>query len=598
VHEPGGPGQTFTLSLPGPERRTGRIVALAVGGVLIVFLGLYTMLVYSVGDRVPRGTTVVDVQVGGLSQEAAEARLRERLLPRAEEPIALTADGKNYSLKPASAGLALDVAGTAEEAHLDRTFNPVGVVRALIGGGEVEPKLTVDRQRLDKALSSLAKKIDTKAAEGAITFQGGTPEATEPKSGLQLDTQAAATRLQEEFLRAEAPIALPTAELTPTVGEAEVEQAMRDFAKPAMEGGSVKVQVGDESFDATTAEIGTALTMVAKDGKLTPRLDGKVLAKEVAAKLRVVEVTPRNAGITLASGSPQVKPGRVGHTVPPARLASAVLTALPKSGAARVAKVQTVTEEPELTTKAVEGMGIKEVSGEFTTYFPHAAYRNTNIGRAAELINGTLVKPDETFSLNDIVGERTESNGFSKGLVIKDGRLREELGGGVSQVATTTYNAAFFAGLEDVEHRPHGFYISRYPEGREATVYWGSLDLKWKNNTPYGVYVQAWRNLSSPSDQGSVTVRLWSTKYWSVRTETSERYNITRPKTIYDEEKEGCVEQEVGVEGFDVDVRRWVSRNGEVVSEERDHVRYKPEDKIVCGPKPGTPPKPAEGSDS
>jgi vancomycin resistance protein YoaR len=596
VYEQGGPGQTFTLPPPAPDRRTGRIVALAVGGVLIVVLGVYTMLVFSLGDRVPRGTTVVGIELGGLSQDAAEARLRERLMPRAEEPIALTADGKSYSLRPAKAGISLDVSGTAAEAHVDRSFNPVEVVRALVGGDEVAPKLTVDRKLLDKSLASLAKKIDTKAIEGAITFEGGTPEATEPKSGHELDTPAAAALVQQEFLRADGPIELPTAEQTPTVDQAEVDRAMQDFAKPAMEGGSVKVQVGDESFDATTAEIGTALKMVADDGKLSPRLDGKVFAKEVAAKLRIVEVEPQDAGISFASGRPEVKPGRLGHTVPPSRLASAVLAVLPKSGDARVAKVKTVTEEPKITTKAAEAMGIKEVTGEFTTNFPHAAYRNTNIGRAAELINGTLLKPGETFSLNNIVGERTESNGFTKGFVIKDGRLREELGGGVSQVATTTYNAAFFAGMEDVEHRPHGFYISRYPVGREATVYWGSLDLKWRNNTPYGVYVQAWRDMSSPGAQGGVTVRLWSTKYWSVRSHTSERYNIRPPKTIYDEDKEGCVEQEVGVAGFDVDVRRWVSRNGEVVSEERDHVSYKPEDKIICGPRPGTKPKPADES--
>jgi vancomycin resistance protein YoaR len=596
VYEQGGPGQTFTLPPPAPERRTGRIVALAVGGVLIVMLGVYTMLVFSLGDRVPRGTTVAGVQLGGLSQAAAEARLREQLLPRAEEPISLTADGRSYSLRPGKAGISLDVAGTAAEAHAERSFNPVQVVRALVGGDEVAPKLTVDRKVLDKALASLAKKINTKTTEGAISFEGGTPEATEPKSGQKLDSDAAATRVQREFLRTEAPIELPTVEQTPSVGQAEVDRAMQEFAKPAMEGGSVKVQVGDESFDATTAEIGVALTMVAEDGKLTPRLDGKVLAKEVAAKLRVVEVEPQDAGISFASGRPQVKPGRLGHTVPPTRLASAVLAVLPKSGEARVAKVKTVTEEPEITTKAAEAMGIKEVTGTFTTEYPHAEYRNTNIGRAAELINGTLLKPGETFSLNDIVGERTASNGFTKGFVIKDGRLREELGGGVSQVATTTYNAAFFAGMEDVEHRPHGFYISRYPVGREATVYWGSLDLKWRNNTPYGAYVQAWRNLSSPGGAGSVTVRIWSTKYWSVRTETSEKYNIRPPKTIYDEEKKGCVPQEVGVAGFDVDVRRWVSRNGEVVSEEKDHVSYKPEDKIICGPRPGTTPKPEDES--
>ena len=102
-----------------------------------------------------------------------------------------------------------------------------------------------------------------------------------------------------------------------------------------------------------------------------------------------------------------------------------------------------------------------------------------------------MLKPGETFSLNDTVGERTGENGFTKGFIISDGIFKEDLGGGVSQMATTTFNATFFAGLEDVEHKPHSFYIDRYPVGREATVAWGAVDLRFKNDTPYGVLIHA-----------------------------------------------------------------------------------------------------------
>src|SRR5690606_9236817 len=182
------------------------------------------------------------------------------------------------------------------------------------------------------------------------------------------------------------------------------------------------------------------------------------------------------------------------------------------------------------------------VVGEFSTTYPYAEYRNTNIGRAAELIDGTFLEPDETFSLNDLVGERTRANGFTEGSVIESGRLVDALGGGVSQLATTTYNAGFFAGMEDVEHRAHAFYISRYPAGREATVYWGSIDLRFKNNTPYGVLVDAKVDRASPGGQGKVTVRLWSTKYWEVDYTTSDRYNFRAPEKIVDD-KPGCVPQ-------------------------------------------------------
>jgi vancomycin resistance protein YoaR len=163
--------------------------------------------------------------------------------------------------------------------------------------------------------------------------------------------------------------------------------------------------------------------------------------------------------------------------------------------------------------------------------------------------------------------------------VIQGGRLRQDLGGGVSQLATTLYNAGFFAGLEDVEHRAHAFYIDRYPLGREATVYWGSIDLRFRNNTPHGVYVQAELAKGAPGREGVLTVTLWSTKYWQVTT-TSNRHGYRAPVRIVDSGS-GCVPQ-VGSAGFDVDIARKVSRNGKLVKTETYTTSYSAEDSIAC----------------
>ena len=147
-----------------------------------------------------------------------------------------------------------------------------------------------------------------------------------------------------------------------------------------------------------------------------------------------------------------------------------------------------------------------------------------------------MLKPGETFSLNGVVGERTAANGFVEGFVIQGGKFKRELGGGVSQSATTTFNAMFFAGLKDVEHRPHTLYISRYPAGREATVSWPSLDMSFQNDTKYGVLVQAFRVNGSPGRQGSITVRMWSTKTYDKVVATSpSRSNFTTGRDIEDD---------------------------------------------------------------
>ena len=220
----------------------------------------------------------------------------------------------------------------------------------------------------------------------------------------------------------------------------------------------------------------------------------------------------------------------------------------------------------------------------FTTYYPYAEYRNTNIGRAAELVNGTVLKPGETFSLNDTVGERTRENGFTEGFIISDGIFKEDLGGGVSQMATTTFNAMFFAGLKDVEHKPHSFYIDRYPEGREATVAWGAVDLRFQNDTPYGVLISAHVTPSTPSSQGVVTVSMYSTKYWDITTSTSDRYNYTSEQTRT-LRTEDCYPND-GYGGFDVDVTRYFKKPGQsqLDHQEKFHTTYIPSDTVICKP--------------
>jgi len=302
------------------------------------------------------------------------------------------------------------------------------------------------------------------------------------------------------------------------------------------------------------------------------------LRAALSVPLAKAETKPTSAHFAIRDGKPVIV-GTEGVGVATGKLASALMSALPKTGADRVATVDVVTT-PAPGRAALAGLGVIEKVSTFTTRYPYAPYRNQNIGRAASLVDGTLLKPGDTFSLNGIVGERTEANGFTSGFVIQGGRLRTDLGGGVSQLATTLYNASFFAGLDDVEHRAHAFYIDRYPLGREATVYWGSIDLRFRNNTAYGVYVQAQVAKGAKGREGVVTVTLWSTKYWSVTSTTSARHGYRAPERIVDGGA-GCEPQD-GNPGFDVDITRKISRNGKLVKTEVYTTRYSAEDSIKC----------------
>jgi hypothetical protein len=129
------------------------------------------------------------------------------------------------------------------------------------------------------------------------------------------------------------------------------------------------------------------------------------------------------------------------------------------------------------------------VLGSFTTYHHCCEGRVTNIHLIADTVDGAVVAPGETWSLNGYVGQRTEAKGYVSAGAIRGGEMVSEVGGGTSQFATTLYNAIFFAGLEDVSHHPHSIYFPRYPLGREATLGWTVPDVVFRNDTDYPVTI-------------------------------------------------------------------------------------------------------------
>lgn len=238
----------------------------------------------------------------------------------------------------------------------------------------------------------------------------------------------------------------------------------------------------------------------------------------------------------------------------------------------------------------------QQVLSTFTVAYPAAPYRTHNIARAVELINGAVVEQGDIWSFNQAVGERTVENGFVDGIMINDGRYVKSPGGGVSAVATTMYNAMFFAGLKPVEHGAHSFYIERYPEGREATVAWGTLDLRWQNDSGHPVTVRA------SSTANSVTVTLLGTKqYDEIRATKGPRTHVTPPvkRTVAGP----TCEAQTPLEGFDVSVDRVFVRGGHEVGRETFRTHYTPRDEIVCAPEsptatPGATPSGSPGTPS
>jgi vancomycin resistance protein YoaR len=567
------------VSDPGREKAGARVVLLLLLGLALLFGGGYAAAYVGAGDKVPRGTTVAGVDVGGQTPEQAVRTLEEGLADRVDEPISVVVDGETLTVVPADAGLEVDYEASIDAAGGGQSWDPARLWDYYTDGDDLSPVLDVDEAALTATVDDLAADAGTPARNGRVEFRDGRVDVTDPRTGHEVDAAAARDAIEAAYLSDDSEVELSLTTTEPDIDETDVQEAVSGFANPALSG-PVTLLFGDSEVTLAPRVYAEALRLRPQDGELVPGLDRKALTRLLDA--RISSGDPVDATVRIVGGAPRVIPAKPGVTYRPADVERTFLELVVRPDGQREERIEAVAAQADFTTADARALKITEQVSTFTTYYPHADYRNINIGRAAELVDGTILEPGEVFSLNGIVGERTVENGFTEGYVISNGILVQDLGGGVSQMATTTFNAMFFAGLEDVEHKPHSFYIDRYPVGREATVAWGSVDLRFRNDTPYGVLVTADVTPSTVSTSGVVTVSMWSTKTWDITTSTSDRYNYTTEETRRVDTLQ-CHPND-GYGGFDIDVYRYFRRPGssELVRTEKFHTTYIPSDTVIC----------------
>jgi vancomycin resistance protein YoaR len=300
--------------------------------------------------------------------------------------------------------------------------------------------------------------------------------------------------------------------------EALAKRAERDVAKP------VTVTAGPAKATIPVSTLRTWFHSQAEGDQLSLVID-PATALAALPKLLPKATTPAvETTFTVTGNQPQPKFGRAGSTccgdAAPGLIQQAVLEGSRSAGSGTTAspvQLPLRTVPPRINPENLATVGIKEQVATFTTNHPAGQPRVTNIHRMADMVKGQVIMPGETFSLNGFVGERTVAKGFVVDHQINDeGKFDEAVGGGVSQFATTTFNAAFFAGLDFGEYQSHTIYISRYPYGREATVSWRHPDLQVKNTTPFGVLL--WADYTGTS----LTVRMFSTKFLASVTQSAQ----------------------------------------------------------------------------
>ncbi|GAA2744773.1 VanW family protein [Terrabacter aerolatus] len=532
-------------------RRERRSTAMRLFVAALVLGGGYAGLCVWSSEHVPASVSVGGIQVGGMTPESARAAIAAGSRPLLSTPIGLSVPGRDEPVQvvPGDAGLAVD-ADRSLEGLTGLTLDPRTVWDRLTGSVRAPLLTSADDDALTAYVDRLAPSVAVAPVEGRVTFPGGSVAVDMPVPGHTLDVPATKLALRRAFPDSTQATAV-VRETPPLVSGDAVEAMASDFGTTAMSepltlvSGSTRVRLDPSEYAPTVSVVADA------SGRLTPHFDETALARLVASKVTVTTRAATSARweFEAGHGKPRLVPSVDGLTVDENALAARAVAAI--SGTDRTVDVGPAHAQPPFTTEDAQKAGINELVADFSSPFPtNDPTRTHNLVVAAQHIDGTYVPPGGTFSLNAILGERTEDKGYADGTVIIDGRLTRGTGGGISQVSTVVYNLAYFAGVDFIQFSPHAFFIPRYPEGREATVYWPTIDNKWKNDTPYGMLLQTW------VEGGSVHGRVWSTKTWDVTSVKGGRRNVVPPKTIRDDSLK-CYPQQPNP-GFDVTVtRQW-----------------------------------------
>lgn len=565
-----------------PSRRWPRTLGLLLA-VLVVLGGVYVGALWFLQDRVPPGTTVAGVAVGGLPAVEAVSTLETSLSDAATEPVPVVAGERRAAVDPGTAGLRFDAQATVDSVT-GFGLEPERLWRHVVGAGEVQPVTQVDTPALRAAVAEVAEAVAVEPVEGDVVFVDGQAQGTQVVAGSSLDRDGAMAAVVDGWLTERRPLPLPTVVTEPAVGQEEVDRVVEEVARPLADA-PVSVAVGDQLAELPVEVVTAAASFVPENGTLRLEMDGEALVAAVLARTTDLLSEPVDARFDVPAGAapPTIVPGVPGTSLDPDALADAVAAA-GTNGTDRTARVSLVETEPARSTADLEALGITTLVSEFATPLTSEPRRTANIVNGAAKINGTLVMPDEVFSLTEALGPVDAEHGFVEAGAIVNGEHVDAWGGGLSQVSTTTYNAAYFAGYEDVEHHPHSEWFPRYPEGREATIYTGSLDMRFRNDTPHASILQAY------VEGGQLHVRIWGTPYWTVESDTSGRSDVVQPTTVRSDSPT-CEPQDAGSPGFTVTVTRRILLEGVEHDTQTWKVRYRPQNEVICVP-PGTPTEP------
>ena len=514
------------------RRRLIALVAAACVVVLVAVAILVDSALYY--NKIHAGVSIAGQKMGGLTRAEAAAALTRMVLEAQKSPVVLKSGDKTWKILPKDVGTKIDVDG-AVAAAMDETrarnffADLVRRFALYFSAKDIPLSGSVDETLLDKVLSDIAQELDVPPVNAGLAIEGTEIKVIEGQKGRVVDRATLKERLKTVLFTLHS----TEVEIPMVVKEPEVQA---EDTRPALEQARVMISapvklVGeDQSWTLYPADIAAYMDfsaeMRAGVSTLVPYLSADKMAPFFDRVEETVRKDPVNASFDSDGTKAWVVPGQNGQKLDREKTAQALNAAAAKTSG-RVAEVVVAPVEPDLTTEEAEAMGIRDKLAGFTTEWEGTPDRQQNVRITTKYASDVILAPGEIYDFDKQIGPRTPERGYKKAPgIVGPGKLEDVFGGGICQVSTTLFNAAFFAGLEIIERKNHSIYIDHYPRGRDATVSTGGPNLRFRNNTDHYIWIRG------VSDGITTTFNIYGTSDGrKVSYTTSDFYNIV-PMTV------------------------------------------------------------------
>jgi vancomycin resistance protein YoaR len=590
-----------------PRRGIWLFFVLAAGLFVLVALAGVLAYQYHYTDRVYEGVRVAGIPLGGKSLQEATSAIRDGLIPYPGNPITLQDGERSWTLTPAELGVSVDVERTAAAAFsvgrrgaqsgsgLGGLVSDLAAqVAALQFGRRVTPVLRYDEDAVARTLQRIAREVDVPPREGKLTISGLEVSGISGQAGRRLNTEATRAALVE-LLRGGKGGALKLAmeERQPSVADVSkaAAKATALVSRPLMvvtEGlGGTQRFAADRvtlrdwlTFHPTLSPTGDVELDVALDREqVIAFLEGIAQNLDRPARDAALDFDPATGKVVVLT------PSQAGQKLEIEASADAITAALLGAGGGEIAVPMELTlpvtaVEPKVDSNKIDEMGIVELVSQGTTRFKGSSTERVhNIATGAEKFRGVVIPPGEEFSFNEHVGEITAANGFMEGLIIGAERTAVGVGGGICQVSTTVFRAAFNGGFPITERYAHGYIVSWYGDpGLDATIFTPSVDFRFRNDTGHFLLVKP----EVDKEAGEITFYLYGTR--PDRVVESDPPEITNqrepPPPLYEENAAlapGEIKQvDWAKDGMDVVVVRRIKYGDGQVTEQKFVSKYQP----------------------